>query len=166
MEDKMEMSEWPSLCSPSPMMGTNTPVWLSPFNSRWQRVWMASPQCLAQCEPYNGHSVNMSWIQEWINENSNLYNHSKFPCSYIHYTFLFINKIMFFVLFSLKNLAHPHVSVHCTDNSLITKYFFYFTEATKGKVPWLKLESNMTSVGSPSLWLVHPLLHQPAWHSY
>ena len=32
---------------------------------------------------------------------------------------------MFFVLFSLKNVAHPHVPVHCTDNSLITKYFFF-----------------------------------------
>ena len=35
-------------------------------------------------------------------------------------------------------------------------------EATKGKVPWLKLESNMTIVGSLRLRLVHPLLHQPA----
>ena len=44
----------------------------------------------------------------------------------------------------------------------LSTFSFYFTEATKGKVPWLKLESNMTNVGSPHLRLVHPLPHQPA----
>ena len=34
MEDKMEMPAWPSLSSPSLMMGTNTPVRWSPFNPR------------------------------------------------------------------------------------------------------------------------------------